>query len=161
MSRIGTVIELMEGKALVSTSLRGVCDGCGKKDSCAFDYALGKGRPEQVVAENPVRATPGDLVEFDLAGHAELRVSLLVWGAPIVGLIAGAFFGERLHLPLGLSSDAATLIGAFAGLALIFALLIAYDRLFAKKDRALTPRITRVVKHPCPEEGADGNQRSS
>jgi sigma-E factor negative regulatory protein RseC len=151
MSRLGYVIDTTGERATISTSRRGVCEGCNERSTCAFDLALGKDKPVQVVARNPIGARTGDFVEFDLPGHTELKVSLLVWIVPLAGLVAGAVVGSNLHEALGLSRDPGTLLGAFAGLAIAFALLRLYDRR-AAKDPRLVPRILkRVDSLECPE----------
>jgi sigma-E factor negative regulatory protein RseC len=158
MPRAGFVIETTGDMARVSTSRRGVCDGCGDRSRCAFDQALGQGKPEEIVAKNTVHARPGDLVEFDLVGHTELKVSLLVWVVPLAGLITGAAAGAYYHETLLLDRDLATLLGALAGCALAFLLVFAFERR-AKKDPRLTPRILKVVNSsscPTPREESRG-----
>jgi sigma-E factor negative regulatory protein RseC len=144
MSRLGHVIETRGDHATISTSRRGICDGCSEKSSCSFESALGKDTPEEVLALNPVNARVGDHVEFDLPGHTELKVSLVVWGVPVAGLIAGAAAGSNLGLPL--SEDLATLLGAVAGSVLAYLAVMLYDRR-AARDSRLKPRILKIVKH--------------
>lgn len=144
MSRFGVVIKALGDRAVISTARRGVCDGCGERSSCAFDLILGKGTPDEVAVENPVRARPGDLVEFDLPGHTELKVSLLVWAVPLAGLVAGAVAGANLAASLGISQDLGTLLGALASLALASVGVVFFDRR-ARKDPRLVPRIIKVV----------------
>lgn len=151
MSRYGCVIKSSGDRALVSTTRRGVCDGCGERASCSFDKALGEGKPEELEVLNPVHAEAGDFVEFDLPGHTELKISLVLWAVPLLGLVAGAAAGASLHDVLSMDRDLATLLGAFAGLALFFLPVKLLDRK-AKRDDRLTPRILRVVNPTqCPE----------
>ncbi|MHC4945379.1 MAG: SoxR reducing system RseC family protein, partial [Planctomycetota bacterium] len=123
MSRLGHVIDAKGDRARITTSRRGVCEECNERSTCAFDMALGKDKPVEVVALNPIGARPGDFVEFDLPGHTELKVSLLVWVVPLAGLIAGAVLGSNVHGAFGLSQDLGTLLGSFAGLAAAFLIL--------------------------------------
>jgi sigma-E factor negative regulatory protein RseC len=144
MPRIGYVLETAAGTARIVTTRRGICAGCSERSSCSFENALGKDVPEEVTARNPVGAKPGDTVEFDLPGHTELKVSLLVWVVPLAGMIAGAVAGANLHRWLSLGRDPATLLGAVAGSALAFAGVILCDRR-ASRDERLVPSVLKVV----------------
>ncbi len=144
MPRIGIVIETTGRSARVSAPRRGVCDGCADRSSCSFENALGEDKPEMVEVRNPVGAQPGQTVEFDLPGHTELGVSLLVWVVPLIGLVAGAAFFATLHERLSLGEDVATLLGAGVGFAAAFLPVVLLDRLAAGKSRYV-PSILKVV----------------
>lgn len=144
MSRLGQVVAADGSRAVVATSRRGVCEGCSSKSSCSFENALGKDRPEEIEVENLIGARPGDYVEFDLPGHAELKVSLLVWVVPLAGLVAGAAAGATVHHLLRMARDPATLLGAAVGFLASFSLVKLYDRR-AARDSRLLPRILKTV----------------
>lgn len=144
MPRIGIVIETTGQSARVSAPRRGVCDGCADRSSCSFENALGEDRPEMVVVRNPIGARPGQTVEFDLPGHTELKVSLLVWVVPLAGLVTGAALLTFLHERLSLARDSATLLGAAIGFAVAFLPVVLLDRLAAGKSRYV-PSILKVV----------------
>ena len=105
---------------------------------------MSTGVAEEVTARNPVHAGPGDHVEFDLGGHTELKISLLVWVVPLIGLMAGAIAGASLHHLVSLGRDVATLIGFVVGGGLAFGLVIAIDRR-ARGDARLVPEILRIL----------------
>jgi len=149
MPRQGVIIELAGDKALVSTHLRGVCEGCADRQACGIEAAMADSLPENVLALNQVHARPGDRVEFDLAGSVELRLSFIVWGVPLVGLTAGAVLGGLL-LSDRLGSDPSAMLGAAVGLAVALVLVIRYDRKL-RRDPRLTPVITRVLTEGCSE----------
>lgn len=146
MTRVGTVQETKGKYAVISSSRRGICEGCSEKSSCSFDNALGKSVPELVTVINSVQAKPGDQVEFDLTGHTELKVSLIVWAVPLIGLVLGATTGSFYHGLLGLTKNSGTLIGLIMGLAFGFAGIVAYERLLVNKEDTL-PVLLKVV-HP-------------
>jgi positive regulator of sigma E activity len=83
-------------------------------------------------------------VEFDLAGHAELRISLLLWVVPLIGLIAGAIAGANLHGAISLGRDAATLVGAVLGSALAFGPVVLLDRR-SRGSPELVPVVRKVL----------------
>lgn len=144
MARMGTVTETHGIYARLTTSRRGICDGCSDKSSCSFDMALGKGKEEEITAVNPIKAKPGDAVEFDLEGHTELTVSIIVWVVPLIGLILGAVTGTMFHGLLSLSENIGTLIGAISGFGLFFFSVFLYERYFVNRSRLL-PSIIKVV----------------
>lgn len=160
MSRNGIVIEVKGEYAAISTSRRGICGDCADRSSCSFESAMGSDAPEIVQAGNPVGASPGDLVEFDLPGFTELKLSILIWAVPIIGLIAGAIIGSRIHGFFSLSNDLSTLIGAVFGFFLFFAPIVIYDRMVAS-DPKLNPSIIRVIPSPCPTGEASDEQQDS
>ena len=145
MSRVGVVLKTEGTDATISTSRRGVCDGCSDKSSCSFDNALGKAKPEFVTVINTIGAKLGDRVEFDLTNHTELKMSLLVWGLPLVGLVIGAFVGAGLHGQASWSQDTSTLFGALIGFFAAFSLVVFADR-HLKNNRQLLPSIEKVIE---------------
>ena len=144
MPRIGIVIETTGQSARVSAPRRGVCDGCADRSSCSFENALGQDKPEMGEVYNPIDAQPGQTVQFDLPGHTELELSLLVWVVPLIGLVAGAALLASLHEQLSLGQDSATLLGAGLGFAAAFLPVVLCDRLSVGKTRYV-PSILKVV----------------
>lgn len=150
MPRQGIVIETRADTALISTSRRGVCGECAQRPSCSFESALGSDASDEVLANNPLGATPGDQVEFDLPDGVELKLSILIWAVPVIGLLAGAIIGSRLSPALSLPENTAALIGAVAGLFISIVPVIVYDRL-AANDPRLVPSITKITRTQCKE----------
>ena len=147
MARVGTVLEVRGEHALIEAARRGVCEGCADQQSCAVDALGTSEHTESVLARNPVAAGPGDVVEFDLDGHAELRISLVVWVVPLAGLIAGAIGGANLHAVISLGRDVGTLLGAVLGGALAFGAVVLIDRRL-RDSPGLVP-VVRKVLTPC------------
>jgi sigma-E factor negative regulatory protein RseC len=144
MPRLGTVIAVHGDHAQIETSRRGICDGCSDQESCAVDGVAAQGSSDRISARNPIQASIGDRVEFDLPGHTELKVSLLVWVVPLVGLTAGAIVGASVHHLIPLDRDTATLIGLVVGTALAFGVVKIFDRK-ARGDTNLVPEILKIL----------------
>ena len=144
MPRTGLVLSVDGGSATISTMKRGVCEDCAESGSCNTNISIIKEKPEIVVVENPLGARPGDLVDFDLPDGQELRVSLLVWIVPLVGMLAGVAAGALLSEQLPVSQDTAAVVGAVLGLLGAFGVLRIIDRR-AETDDRLVLTITRVV----------------
>ncbi len=145
MARVGIIQEVSGKYAVISSSRRGICEGCSEKSTCSFDNALGKSVPELVTAVNSIQAKPGDQVEFDLTGHTELKVSLIVWTVPLLGLVLGATTGSFYHELIGFTKNSGTLLGLILGLAFGFAGVVAYERLFVNKEATL-PVLLKVLR---------------
>jgi len=148
MPRFGIIVETIGDQAVIETSRRGICAECSHQSSCSLEGALGKDVPEKVRANNPIGAKVGDVVEFDLKGHTELKLSLLIWAVPLAGLITGAMTGASVSESLSLSADTAAFIMGLAGLVLFFVPVMVYERYFAK-DHRLTPDILRITRDTC------------
>lgn len=146
MARLGTVISINGKYAEISTSRRGVCDGCSDKSTCSFDSALGKATPEIITAINAISAKPGDSVEFDLTGHNELKFSLIVWVIPLIGLVIGAFIGSRFFNTLSVSHDTGTLIGLVLGFLVAFSLVVVFEKKVVSEKQAL-PLLLKIIKN--------------
>ena len=149
MPRHGIITEVKADQAMVTTVRRGVCDECGDCGSCALEIGMGKNVPDQVLVNNPIGARVGDYVEFDLAGHAELKLSALIWIVPVIGMVTGAVLGDRLFSTAAGSSDQAALLGAVLGLVITFIPLMIYDRLVARDQRLVPAIIRRVPAKSC------------
>ena len=144
MSRPGLVLGLHGARARVSTARRGLCGECSDKVACGMHMGDSVDSSEVVLADNPLGARPGDVVEIDLPPTVELKVSFLVWMMPLIGLVAGAAIGSAVHVSVGLSVDVATLLGAISGTAAAYAVLRRIDRK-AAGDRRLEQRIVRIT----------------
>jgi sigma-E factor negative regulatory protein RseC len=144
MPRVGIIIETRADEAVISTHKRGICAECAEHASCSLESTMGRDAPEDVVAKNPIGAKVGDYVEFDLPGATELKLSVLIWGLPVIGMVAGAILGPA-HIPHHFSDpDTASFIGAVIGLAVAAVPAVIYDRL-VRRGRGLVPEITRTV----------------
>ncbi len=144
MPRTGLVLSVDGSHATISTMKRGVCESCSESGACNANVSIIKEKPEVVVADNTLGARPGEMVDFDLPDGQELRVSLLVWIVPLVGMLAGVAAGALLAERLPVSQDAAAVLGATLGLLAAFGVLRIIDRR-AETDERLTLKVTRVV----------------
>lgn len=141
--RVGHIVEARGDMVRVSTSKRGPCEGCAEEGSCQPGLGPAGAILEVVEARNLAGARVGDHVELELGGHTELRVSLLVWIGPVVGLIAGAAMAAAWHDALGLGRDVASLLGAAVGVALTYGALMQVDKKAATDER-LVPQVRRI-----------------
>jgi positive regulator of sigma E activity len=76
---------------------------------------------------------PGQRVVVGLTGSVSMRSVLLLFGLPLVGLVAGALLGQAAPIP-GLSADATSAVLAFALLAAAFGVALLYERTAAARS---------------------------
>lgn len=84
----GRVISLSGNKAVVRF---GRSDACGHCNAC---FHLGS--PEaDIEIENTLGAKEGDVVTIELKGSSMVKASLIMYGAPLVGLLVGVLVGAQ------------------------------------------------------------------
>jgi len=114
------IVTKTEGvMAMVSVQKKGTCEGCAVKGVCET-----QGEDSEIEAMNPVHAKVGQTVKVSIKPQVYLKGTMLVYGIPLVALIAGAIFGKNIGETYfrGTNSD---LIAALAGFgALILSLLL-------------------------------------
>jgi positive regulator of sigma E activity len=86
-------------------------------------------------------------VLLELEEGQELRVSLAVWGLPMVGLVAGAVLGMLAGQNTAANADTTTLLGAAFGFGGCVLGLRWLDRRLGQNG-ALVPVAVRVVREP-------------
>ena len=100
-------------RAVVEVDVSTACPRCAAGKGCGAGLLAGGGRSKRVEASFNVKMilAEGDHVEIALTPSNLLRASLIVYGLPMLGAIAGA--GLAYLMKLG---DAAAAIAAIAGL---------------------------------------------
>lgn len=137
MERLGEVTKV-DGKWLEITFCRP--SDCEKCHACM-------GGDKMTTLRLEGTANVGDKALVELPDSTITQASLLAYGLPLIGLIAGMLLGDKL-IPLENSLDA--LIGAIIGLALPLAWL-----LMSEKKRRTNPRWTPQIKRIIPMQKAE------
>lgn len=112
------IVGLQEETAMLEIVRRKPCGLCGQTRGCGVSLwgKLLRHRPHVFRAQNRVDAKVGDYVVVGIEEQALLKSAMLVYGIPLLTLLAGA-------LVVGLAGeqgnhDAATIFGAISGLVL-------------------------------------------
>ena len=110
------VVDLKDEMAMLEVIRRKPCGLCGQTRGCGVSMwgRLFRHRPRIFKALNRIDAKVGDFVIVGVEEQALLRSSLLVYGVPLLALLAGAIIAS-----LGWGGehrDASALIGAVLGL---------------------------------------------
>ncbi len=83
----GVVIKTDGDRALIQLMENEVCEHCSARILCR---PSSKGTKEMLVL-NPINAGIGQTVEISEIGHLMLKLSLMQFGLPLLGLILGIF----------------------------------------------------------------------
>ncbi len=98
----GVVLEASNGLAVVRIESTADCDECSAKLLCRTTPAS-----ERVLTiRDDIGVAVGDAVEIHVRGSSVLRASLLLYGVPLVLLLAGVVAGMRLWAPPGMPREA-------------------------------------------------------
>lgn len=143
MSQETGIVETIEDEwAWVKTRRKSACAHCGQKDHC---HTIEGGDRMLVKARNIADARKGDEVELYLSTKTQLKCVFMVYMVPVIGLLIGAFSGNSLSTPIGLSPNVGIFLFSALGLVAAFMLTRFYSNRMETKN-ALTLLVTRVVK---------------
>lgn len=91
----GVVLRSTDGKATVSVMGGDACHECGAKLFCSSS----RGEENTVEVRDPFGVQAGDLVRFVIRGEAMFRVAGLLYGIPLLLILAGILIGMYLFDP--------------------------------------------------------------
>ncbi len=123
----GIVAEVEDGIAKVMILRKSACESCAAAGVCH----PGSGDQSYMEATNPLGAKKGQKVKVVLAPQIYLKASIILYGVPMVALIAGAIIGKNLGLIYG-TEENSDLWAFFAGMALM-AFSFVFIRQYNKK----------------------------
>ena len=137
MIETGVVNKIEKDIAWVTMIKGEQCAGC---TAC---NAFGEGSFE-LVALNEVGAKPGDNVEVEINPRQVIKHSTIVFLLPVLSLIIGYFLGNSYLTLIGLSLEAAGIIGSLGLMILTFFAIIGYDRIISRSQQ-VNARINRLL----------------
>jgi sigma-E factor negative regulatory protein RseC len=110
------VVALNDEVAMLEVIRRKPCGLCGQTRGCGISMwgKLFRHRPHVFKAPNRIDAKVGDFVIVGVEERALLRGALLVYGVPLVAMLAGALVASLAWD--GVHRDTSTVIGAVLGL---------------------------------------------
>lgn len=133
----GVVNKIEKDLAWVTMIKGEQCAGC---TACK---AFGEGSFE-LVALNERGAKSGDNVEVEINPKQVVKHSTIVFLLPVLALIIGYFLGNSYLTQIGLSREAAGIVGSLGLMILTFCAIIGYDRIISKSQQ-VNARINRVL----------------
>jgi positive regulator of sigma E activity len=141
LREVGCVVSTRAGKALVRIPRSEECARCL---ACAL---LDPERGMMAEVDNPIGASAGDTVRIETAGaEGKVKAALLLYGFPLLAMLAGAIGSQPLFRRLG-AAAAAEGLSVLAGLVLLaasFALLYLIRKRSGKQS--LRSRIVEILE---------------
>ncbi len=137
MIETGVVNKIEKDVAWVTMIKGEQCAGC---TAC---NAFGEGSFELVALNNP-GAKVGDKVEVEINPRQVIKHSTIVFLLPVLSLIIGYFLGNSYLTLIGLSLEAAGIIGSLGLMILTFFAIIGYDRIISRSQQ-VNARINRLL----------------
>jgi positive regulator of sigma E activity len=133
MRETGKVVSTKNDRAEVEVAARGECEHCTAHGICNWNGT----NVRKVLTVNKVGAGAGDTVELETVEGSGAKTNLLVFGIPVVLMLAGVLIGG-----LVLRKDMWSGILAGVGLALGFGIVKTIDIAVNRSGRSL-PVVTR------------------
>ena len=127
----GIVTEVTGNRVTVEIKRGGGCKSCSMRGFC-----FSKSTPAVFHLESDIPLIKGDLVELEISPSGRVLASMLIFGLPVLALVAGYLIAQ-LWL-----SELSGIIVAFAAMAGSFVLIRFCDRHWGKK---LEVRIARKI----------------
>lgn len=116
------------------------CEACPAQGVCR----PGDNEARTLEVSDPLGARPGDRVRIRVLGSAVLRASFLLYGLPLLLLLAGVAIGAKLW-PTGTARGDLLSFGLGAALAAAAAPLVAWLARRMDRERALDPEIVEIL----------------
>ena len=137
MIESGVVSKIDKNLAWVTMVKGEQCSGC---NACK---AFGEGSVE-LIALNDSNAKPGDRVEVEINPKQVVKHSTIVFLFPVLSLIIGYFLGNAYLTQIGLSLEAAGILGSIGLMVLTFIAIIGYDRIVGR-SQTTNAHINRIL----------------
>lgn len=141
------VAAIEKDSVWLETLQQNACAACSAKSACGQSLLnkIFKGKRHYFKVSTAGFTEPLDVhdeVEIAVDDHVLTFGALLLYGLPLVFMIAGALISDSLGSPSELITILATLAGFVAGLA-----LVAVFSFINRKNPKFQPKLSRVVKH--------------
>lgn len=136
----GIVEKILDQKALVRVQRSSACETCESRGACHMHG----GKEMLVEVGNDLQAREGDCVELSLSTRSLVKMGLLVYFLPIVGLILGAVSGGAWAGYFHLGSTPGSVVGGAVAMTASLYILKRFDRSVRQKSEYL-PHMTRVL----------------
>jgi sigma-E factor negative regulatory protein RseC len=145
MEETGTVIEVHDQIALVSTVAKGACHSCSARGICHL------GGEKTMVAEtwNRLGAKEGDTVRIMLSSRSVLGAALLLYAVPLAALLVGFFLGQAL-----IGHQLWAMLLGFLLMAAAYTIIRVIDRRLSRTEK-LRPEIVEILAGIEPESSGE------
>lgn len=149
----GVVERIVKEKAVVRVQQSSSCASCEARGACNIE----NDKPILVEVRNDLQARVGDDVEISIPSRSLIKMGILVYLLPVLGLILGAYVGNAFSTPLDLDSNLASFLGGALALGVSFGVLKKIDRKAQKKPE-YHPRMKRILISAVPSARIDDSK---
>lgn len=136
----GVVEKVLKQHAMVRVEKRSACAHCESRSMCQ----VAEGNAMVIEVPNALHAEVDDRVEISVPTSSLLKLSLLVYFFPILGLIAGAFAGNVWATSFHMQPAVASIVCGGSAMGITFFILRRMNRSARCRDK-YQPRMTRIL----------------
>ena len=145
MEEMGTVLEIRDRVALVSTEAKGACHSCSARGVCHL------GGSKTMVAEtwNTLGAQVGDTVRISLGSRSVLGAAFLLYMVPLLFFLGGLILGQTLTSgqTWGVILGFLCMVASYVGIRFL-------DRRLSRAEK-FRPEIVEIVDRESPKASVD------
>ncbi len=131
----GFILKLDGDFAKIRVSGHANCDNC---QSCNVANM-------EILAYNPVKATPGQKVRFIMIQENMIRISFMIFLFPLISILAGIYAGTLIAALFSFNETGSGALGAFLFLAVAIVIIYFYDKRY-KLNKSNFPQVIEVIK---------------
>jgi len=139
----GIVAEVHGSVARVEILKKSACEKCSASGTCH------PGDEDLMEADNPLGAVKGQKVKVVLAPQIYLKASIILYGIPMVAMVAGAILGKNAGIAYSgePNSDLWAFIAGMTCLVISFYFIRLYNNK-VEKTREYKPVIVEILSRP-------------
>ncbi|MGB4269131.1 MAG: SoxR reducing system RseC family protein [Spirochaetota bacterium] len=136
----GIVKKVTGNYVVVEADAVSFCSSCGNHE-CTMRQSRGR----QLLIENTMGAQAGDRVFFVIPSKGLVLSSFVIYGIPIVFLIAGILLGSLIPLPVLHDKEVSGMVIGIAFLLISFMVMRFASKQIVKRNQ-ITPEMIKVEK---------------
>ncbi|MCX8123086.1 MAG: SoxR reducing system RseC family protein [Spirochaetes bacterium] len=136
----GIVTQVKDNYVLVEADAVSFCSSCSNH-GCTMRQSKGR----QLWIENTLGASSGDRVIFELPSKGIVLSSVVLYGIPIVFLIAGIVLGIVVPLPMPVDRDILGIVTGMLFLAISFVIMRVASKYIVRRKQ-FAPTMVKVEK---------------
>jgi sigma-E factor negative regulatory protein RseC len=130
----GFIINLQGDLAKIRVAPNADCDNCGVCDI----------KHMELLAYNAVNARPGQKVRFTMANDGMVKIAFMIFGLPLLAVLAGLYAGSLAAAALNLNQAALMTAGVVIFLAATVSIIYFYDKKY-RLSKSNFPQIIEVI----------------
>jgi len=131
----GFIVNIDGDFAKIRIAPNSSCESC---NTCGIAHM-------EILAYNPVMATPGQKVRFTMVQDNMLKISFMIFLFPLIAILSGLYAGSLFVNYSGYNGAAPMVAGALLFLSAAIFFIYSYDKKY-KLNKSNFPQIIEVIK---------------